>query len=97
LYAELDELTGSPVVRINRAVAVAEVDGPEVALALLEGLDAVIGRAKDLAIVRGELLARLGRDDEAVAALDEAIGLATNDTERAHVQARLAVLLNSSG
>ena len=93
LYAALDELTGSPVVRINRAVAVAEVDGPEVALALLDGLDEVVGRAKDLAIVRGELLARLGRNDEAVAALGEAIGLATNDTERAHLQARVGVLL----
>ena len=61
LYAELDELTGSPVVRINRAVAVAEVDGPAVALALLDGLDDVLGRSKDLAIVRGERLARLGR------------------------------------
>jgi RNA polymerase sigma-70 factor (ECF subfamily) len=90
LYAELEELTGSPVVRINRAVAVAEVDGPEVALALLDGLDEVVGRAKDLAIVRGELLARLGRRDEAREALSMAIELTTNDTERAHLERRLA-------
>jgi RNA polymerase sigma-70 factor (ECF subfamily) len=92
LYAELDELTGSPVVRINRAVAVAEVDGPEAALALLDGLDDVAGRAKDLAIVRGELLARLERNDEAVAALGEAINLATNDSERAHLKGRLSAI-----
>jgi RNA polymerase sigma-70 factor (ECF subfamily) len=96
LYGELEELTGSPVVRINRAVAVAEVDGPDVALALLEGLDEVVGRAKDLAIVRGELLARVGRSDEAVEALREAIGLATNDAERVHLEARVVVLLSSS-
>jgi RNA polymerase sigma-70 factor, ECF subfamily len=92
LYAQLDELTGSPVVRINRAVAVAEVDGPEVALALLDGVDQVVGRAKDLAIVRGELLARLGRNDEAIAAVGEAIDLATNDTERAHLEHRRSAL-----
>jgi RNA polymerase sigma-70 factor (ECF subfamily) len=96
LYAELEELTGSPVVRINRAVAVAELDGPEVALALLDGLDGVVGRAKDLSIVRGELLARLGRSDEAVAALREAIGLASNHAERAYLEARVVVLLTSS-
>ena len=44
LYAELEELTGSPVVRINRAVAVAETDGPAAALALLDGLDDVLER-----------------------------------------------------
>jgi RNA polymerase sigma-70 factor, ECF subfamily len=92
LYAELEELTGSPVVRINRAVAVGEVDGPEVALALLDGLDDVVGPAKDLAIVRGELLARLGRRDEALAAFGEAIGRATNDTERAHLEHRRSAL-----
>ena len=97
LYAELEQLTGSPVVRINRAVAVAEVDGPEVALALLDGLDEVVGPAKDLAIVRGELLARLGRNDEAIAALGEAIGLAANDTERTHLERRRGALGTDEG
>ena len=52
LYAELEELTASPVVRINRAVAVAETDGPAGRLALLDGLDEVLADSKDLAVVR---------------------------------------------
>jgi RNA polymerase sigma-70 factor, ECF subfamily len=90
LYAQLEALTGSPVVRLNRAVAVAEADGPAAGLALLDGLDDVLGPSKDLALVRGELLARLGRTTESAEAIHLAIALATNDTERAHLQRRLA-------
>jgi len=88
LYAELEELTGSPVVRINRAVAVAETDGPAAALALLDGLDDVLSDSKDLAVVRGELLDRLGRRSESASAFEAAIALATNAAERAHLERR---------
>ena len=85
-YAELEELTGSPVVRLNRAVAVAEADGPLAGLALLEGLDLPGHR---LPAVRGELLRRAGREPEARAALARALELCGNDAERAHLEERL--------
>ena len=65
-YGELEDVTGSPVVRLNRAVAVAEADGPLAGLALLDGLELPGHR---LPAVRGQLLLRLGRDDEARAEL----------------------------
>jgi RNA polymerase sigma-70 factor (ECF subfamily) len=79
LYAELEELTGSPVVRLNRAVAVAEADGPHAGLALLDDLDLPGHR---LPAVRGQLLLRLGRGDEAAAELRRAIDLCANEAER---------------
>ena len=84
-YAELEALTGSPVVRLNRAVAVAEADGPLAGLALLDGVDLPGHR---LPGVRGELLPRAERYDAARAAFDEAIALCGNDAERAHLVRR---------
>jgi len=81
-YGELEDLTGSPVVRLNRAVAVAEADGPLAGLALLDGL-ALPGHR--LPAARAELLARAGRPAEARTAYDEAIGRCTNLAERAHL------------
>ncbi|GAB3771716.1 RNA polymerase sigma-70 factor (ECF subfamily) [Nocardioides ginsengisegetis] len=86
-YRELDELTGSPVVRLNRAVAVAEADGPLAGLRLLEGLTLPGHR---LPAARAELLARAGRGDEARTAYDEAIGRCHNLAERAHLVERRA-------
>ncbi len=86
-YAELDALTGSPVVRLNRAVAVAEADGPLAGLALLDGVDLPGHR---LPGVRGELLLRAERYDDARAAFDEAIAACANDAERAHLIRRRA-------
>jgi predicted RNA polymerase sigma factor len=86
-YRELDELTGSPVVRLNRAVAVAEASGPEAGLALLDGL-ALPGHR--LPATRAELLARAGRADAARTAYDEAIGRCHNLAERAHLIERRA-------
>lgn len=88
-YRELDQLTGSPVVRLNRAVAVAEADGPLAGLALLEGVDLPGHR---LPGVRGELLARAGRTHEARSALEQAVALCANDAERARLQARVEQL-----
>ncbi|MEO5850986.1 MAG: DUF6596 domain-containing protein [Nocardioides sp.] len=84
-YRELEELTGSPVVRLNRAVAVAEADGPLAGLALLDGLDLPGHR---LPAVRGELLLRAGRYDEARDAFDLAVGLCDNEAERTHLLQR---------
>ena len=84
-YRELEELTGSPVVRLNRAVAVAEADGPLAGLALLEGLDLPGHR---LPGARGELLLRAGRYDEARDAFDRAVGLCDHKAERHHLLTR---------
>jgi len=86
-YRELEELTASPVVRLNRAVAVAEADGPHAGLALLDG---VVLAGHRLPAARAELLARAGRLDEARTSYDEAIGRCTNLAERAHLIERRA-------
>lgn len=77
------------MVRLNRAVAVAEADGPAAGLALLDGL---VLPGHRLPAARAELLARLGRRDEAGAAYDEAIGRCSNLAERAHLIERRARL-----
>jgi RNA polymerase sigma-70 factor (ECF subfamily) len=88
-YAELEQLTGSPVVRLNRAVAVAEADGPLAGLALLEGLELPGHR---LPGVRAELLARADRPADAREAYDEALALCANEAEARHLAARRALL-----
>lgn len=92
-YAALDALTGSPVVRLARAVAVAEAHGPEAGLALLDGLADLLPGHHRLPAVRAELLARAGRLDDAARAFADAIALVPNDTERAHLQSRLRDVL----
>lgn len=87
-YAELEALTGSPIVRLNRAVAVAEVRGPDVGLALLDGLDDVLPDGHRLPAVRATLLARSGNVPGARDAYAVAIARCTNDLERAHLRAR---------
>jgi len=86
LYAELERRTGSPVVRLNRAVAVAESGSPEAALALLDQVKLPGNHL--LPAVRGDLLARLGRADEAAAAFDAALTLVRTEPERAHLRRR---------
>jgi RNA polymerase sigma factor (sigma-70 family) len=88
-YEELEAVTGSPVVRLNRAVAVAEASGPTAGLEVLSGLTLPGHR---LPATRAELLARLGRFDEARTAYDEAIGRCGNLAERAHLIDRRAQL-----
>jgi RNA polymerase sigma-70 factor (ECF subfamily) len=88
-YDELVALEDTPVVRLNRAVAVSEADGPLAGLRALEGLELPGHR---LPGVRGELLSRVGRTEEARIELARAVDLCDNDPERAHLAARLAAL-----
>jgi RNA polymerase sigma-70 factor (ECF subfamily) len=92
LYAELEAVTGSPVVRLNRAVAVAEAGGPAAGLALLDGLAEALPRYHLLPAARADLLRRLGRHAEAAAAYDDAIRLAGNTAEREFLRQRRADL-----
>ncbi len=84
LYDQLLSLTPSPVVALNRAVAVAEVMGPDVALALVEGLD--LSGYHLFHAIRADLLVRVGRQAEAVEAYDAAITLTNNAAERAFLR-----------
>jgi RNA polymerase sigma-70 factor (ECF subfamily) len=88
-YDELVALSDSPVVRLNRAVAVAEADGPHAGLRALDGVELPGHR---LPGIRGELLARVGRTDEARIELTRAVDLCDNEPEREHLGARLASL-----
>ncbi|RSM57338.1 RNA polymerase subunit sigma-24 [Amycolatopsis sp. WAC 01376] len=92
LYDRLWRLTPTPIVALNRAVAVAEVHGPAAALDGIAELD--LPGYHHLPATRANLLARLGRASEAIAAYDEAIALATNDTERAFLEDRRARLVS---
>ncbi|GAA3446848.1 RNA polymerase subunit sigma-24 [Planomonospora venezuelensis] len=92
LYGELERLTGSAVVRLNRAVAVAEADGPGAGLALLDGLDHELGRHHLLHAARAELLRRLGREREALDAYGRALEVVGTDPERAFLLSRRAEL-----
>jgi RNA polymerase sigma-70 factor (ECF subfamily) len=90
LYEVLERLTPTPVVALNRAVAIAMADGPERGLPMIDGL------AKDLDgyhlfhAARADLLCRLDRRAEAAASYRRALALATNSTERAYLERRVA-------
>jgi RNA polymerase sigma-70 factor (ECF subfamily) len=90
LYGELGRLTGSPVVELNRAAAIAEGGDPEAALTLIDGLD--LDRYSYLHSSRAELLRRLDRTDEARAAYGRALELVSSDRERRFLERRLAEL-----
>ncbi|MGB3857996.1 MAG: DUF6596 domain-containing protein [Ornithinimicrobium sp.] len=84
-YASLEALTGSPVVRLNRAVAVSEVEGPEAGLALLRDLDPVLKGSHRLPAVRGALLRRTGDLGAAREAYTRAVALCQNEIERRYL------------
>jgi RNA polymerase sigma-70 factor, ECF subfamily len=80
LYDQLSSLAPSPVVALNRAVAVAEVEGPDAALRLVDGLD--LGGYQRFHAIRADLLRRLGRNAEAALAYEAAIARTQNAAER---------------
>jgi RNA polymerase sigma-70 factor (ECF subfamily) len=90
LYGELARLTGSPVVELNQAAAMAEAGDVEAALGVVEGLD--LGGYHYLHSTRAELLRRLDRVGEARAAYERALELVHSDAERSFLQRRLAEL-----
>jgi RNA polymerase sigma-70 factor (ECF subfamily) len=90
LYGELARVTGSPVVELSRAVAVAEAEGPEAGLAIVDRLD--LADYHYLHATRGELLRRLNRTAEAHAAYTRALELVHDDAERRLIERRLAEL-----
>lgn len=93
LYATLEHLEPSPVVTLNRAVAVAKVAGPEAALALVEPLEARLSGYFHFHGLRGGLLAQLGRAEEARTAFGRAIALAASPAQAAHIRQRLDRLM----
>ena len=93
LYDQLYTVTPTPVVALNRAIAVAVVDGPAAALAILNRLDLAGGRAFHAA--RADLLRREHRSIEAVQAYTRAIDLAAGPAEQAYLRSRRADLLSS--
>jgi RNA polymerase sigma factor (sigma-70 family) len=94
LYAELGAITPSPVVELNRAVAVSMAEGPAEGLAIADALldEPALAGYHLLPSVRGDLLAKLGRDGEARAELERAASLTRNARERALLLARAAEL-----
>jgi RNA polymerase sigma-70 factor (ECF subfamily) len=88
LYDQLVRIDASPIVALNRAVAVAELDGPEVALAAVDHLDDRLAGYHAYHATRAELLRRLGRSEQSRAAYDNAIELAGNTAETAYLARR---------
>jgi RNA polymerase sigma-70 factor (ECF subfamily) len=86
LYDQLLGIQPSPIVELNRAIAVAELDGPEVALSIVDRL--ALPSYHPWHVARAELLRRLERYDEARAAYDRALELTANEAERAHLTRR---------
>jgi RNA polymerase sigma-70 factor (ECF subfamily) len=92
LYDQLLTVQPTPVVALNRAVALAEVEGPGAALAILDGLDGALGGYHPFHVARADVLRRLGRTGEAAAAYAEAIARAGNAAERRFLAGRRAEL-----
>lgn len=92
LYASLEASTGSPVVRLNRAVAVAEAEGPEAGLALLAAAQELLPANHRVAAVQAELAQRAGQLELARTAYQQALELCGNHIERAFLADRLRAL-----
>ncbi len=95
LYGELAHLTGSPVVELSRAVAVAEADGPQAGLAIVDRLE--LDGYRYLHATRAELLRRLGRTAEARDSLRRALALVHDNAERRLLERKLAQLDTDRG
>jgi len=88
LYDQLARLDSSPIVALNRAIAVAELDGPQVGLAAVDRLEAELSGYHLFHATRADLLRRLGRNQKSREAYDQAIGLAGNTAEIAYLTRR---------
>ncbi len=89
LYELLERLQPSPVVSLNRAVAVAMAEGPRPALAIIDGLPATLDNYHLLHAARADLLRRMGSFGEAAKSYRRALALVTNDSERRFLERRL--------
>jgi RNA polymerase sigma-70 factor (ECF subfamily) len=96
LYAALERMQPSPVVTLNRAVAVNKVHGPAEALAMIEPLADRLGGYFHFFGAKGAFLLQLGRSDEARVAFDQAIALAGTPAEAAHIRLHLDRLIRES-
>jgi RNA polymerase sigma-70 factor (ECF subfamily) len=96
LYAALESLQPSPVITLNRAVAVSKVRGPAAALEMIEPLAPRLSGYFHFFGVKGALLLQLGRTAEARAAFDRAIALANTAAEAAHIRLHLDRLIKDS-
>ena len=96
LYGALEVMQPSPVVRLNRSVAVSKVRGPQAALEMIEPLGARLQNYFHFFGVKGAFLMQLGRNDEARVAFDRAIALANTTAEAAHIRMHLDRLMRDS-
>ena len=96
LYGLLEQMQPSPVVTLNRAVAVSKVRGPEAALAMIEPLEERLSGYFHFFGLRGGLLMQLGRNEEARVAFDRAIALANTAAEAAHIRMHIDRLIKES-
>jgi RNA polymerase sigma-70 factor (ECF subfamily) len=96
LYGALELVQPSPVVTLNRAVAVSKVRGPEAALEMIEPLTPRLSNYFHFFGVRGAFLMQLGRNEEALVAFDRAIALANTSAEAAHIRMHLDRLMRDS-
>ncbi len=96
LYARLEQLAPSPVVTLNRAVAVSKVKGPAAALAMIEPLEPRLSGYFHYMGVKGHFLLQLGRKAEARLAFDQAIALANTAAEAAHIRMHLDRLIKDA-
>src|SRR4029079_15926753 len=90
LYDQLVRLDTSPIIALNRAIAVAELYGPDVSLAAVARLEGALAGYHAYHATRADLLRRLGRSQQSRAAYDEAIELAGNTAETAYLTRRRA-------
>jgi RNA polymerase sigma-70 factor (ECF subfamily) len=96
LYAQLTRIQPSPVIELNRAIAVAMDDGPEAGLELIDAIEG-LERYAPFHVSRADLLARLGRDAEAAEAYRSGLELSTNPVQRAFLERRIAALDQGPG
>jgi RNA polymerase sigma-70 factor, ECF subfamily len=96
LYAALEKMQPSPVITLNRAVAVSKVQGPAAALAMIEPLASRLSGYFHFFGLKGGLLLQLGRTEEARVAFDQAIALANTAAEAAHIRMHLDRLIKDS-